>query len=428
MAFQLEPDIVKCILTWIPDFESLTSVVLTSKAIYDVYRAHSALAHRGVANNLLGPALPHALRYIRCNRNCLENRPVREFLAENQLQNSYPLSNDDIRGLAKIASQIQELEDIFSWREKNNQFRTTRLSAAESYRFRRALLRMCLLACLHATTSHRHDNETEDRIREMQRQFFDALPTPELKEIKRLNTFLGRLAQWASNAYSFTKIGGSYLSLLDMFLGAYSGKLSQPAADMYDIPQGLNDFLFLALDDVLLSRNLRKDIAEETILDQAPVDIFECYHCHSKLLRKFLWGPTDWECLRGYVNPDCMRSFLKGRLSGYIREADTFHDVWRKHPYDLLISEVFYHTNTPYEFLLCMECLCRFLSDHLHKWYIVWKRKHALPLQTSDCWYGYNCRTQTTNPSHAATLNHWCEPTCGDPVPSIAKPPFKAEF
>lgn len=291
---------------------------------------------------------------------------------------------------------------------------------------------MCLLTCIHGTIDLRHKNETEETTGigklELRRQFFDTIPTSELKEIRRLNTFLSHLTQWAANAYSITKIGGIYLPLLDTFLNIYRGNLPQFGAEICDIPQGLNEFLFFGLDDVLSSRNACVSMVEETILHQALTNIFECYQCHSKFLRKFLWGPTDWECLRGYVNPACMHSFLKGHLSRNIKEADAFCDVWRKHPYDLLISEVFYHTNTPCDPLLCMKCLCQFLGDNLHKWYIVWKRKHALPLQSTNCWYGYNCHTQTDNPLHAETLNHWCEPTCGDPVLNAAEQPFEAEF
>lgn len=129
MAFQFKADVVECILMWLPDFQSLASAVLVSKAIYHVYRTHSALIHYAVAENLLGPALPHAFRYIRCSRNRLEKRPIRwqEFLRENQMQINYSLSTNDIHSLVKIAAQTQALEEIFSWREKNHQFRTTRL-------------------------------------------------------------------------------------------------------------------------------------------------------------------------------------------------------------------------------------------------------------------------------------------------------------
>jgi hypothetical protein len=72
---------------------------------------------------------------------------------------------------------------------------------------------------------------------------------------------------------------------------------------------------------------------------------------------------------------------------------------------------------------LCEQCLEKFMRDHLHIWYVGQKVKRKLLfLITSlkclftrfslggyaipeNCWYGYNCRTQTHKPAHAGKLN-----------------------
>jgi len=72
---------------------------------------------------------------------------------------------------------------------------------------------------------------------------------------------------------------------------------------------------------------------------------------------------------------------------------------------------------------LCEQCLEKFIRDHLHLWYVGEKIKRKfLPLITvtkylstqcslggyaipENCWYGYNCRTQTHKLAHARKLN-----------------------
>lgn len=73
---------------------------------------------------------------------------------------------------------------------------------------------------------------------------------------------------------------------------------------------------------------------------------------------------------------------------------------------------------------LCTECLTKFLKDNLHLWLLDKKiqgeplivrpktvaSSHGLDCSAgedipADCWYGWNCRTQTHNMEHAKKLN-----------------------
>ncbi|KAJ3996684.1 hypothetical protein F5050DRAFT_1807507 [Lentinula boryana] len=58
---------------------------------------------------------------------------------------------------------------------------------------------------------------------------------------------------------------------------------------------------------------------------------------------------------------------------------------------------------------LCEDCFRSFLFENLWLW---WRhvKSGSEPLK-DNCWYGYNCRTQTHNSTHAQKLNHLCEQT-----------------
>jgi len=112
----LSADTMDHILTSLTDFKSLASVLLASKFVYTVYSTRPTSIKRAVAYNVVGPALPQALRFVRCDRQEMKQLPAAELPGEDELEKNPCLSSDDIRGLVKIAEQAQELEDIFSWR------------------------------------------------------------------------------------------------------------------------------------------------------------------------------------------------------------------------------------------------------------------------------------------------------------------------
>lgn len=109
-------DLVECFLRFLPDFQSLASTILTSKAIYNVFQQHPRSVVRSVAYNLIGPALPQALRFVRCKNAQLYYKPVGELLGEDDIQKNPVLSSEDITSLVGISTSIQELESLFSWR------------------------------------------------------------------------------------------------------------------------------------------------------------------------------------------------------------------------------------------------------------------------------------------------------------------------
>ncbi|KAJ7137506.1 hypothetical protein C8R43DRAFT_1019552 [Mycena crocata] len=60
----------------------------------------------------------------------------------------------------------------------------------------------------------------------------------------------------------------------------------------------------------------------------------------------------------------------------------------------------------------CESCLCRFIEQHTWVWWLEQELKSGWT-PPEDCWYGYNCNTQTHRPLHAQGKNHMCVPTRG---------------
>lgn len=112
-------DLVACVLTSLPDFDCLASAILTSKIVYNVFQQHPLSIVCAVAYNLVGPALPQALRFVRCKNARLYSRPVDELLGDDDIQKNPTLSSQDIRSLVAVSNVVQALENLFSLRYLN---------------------------------------------------------------------------------------------------------------------------------------------------------------------------------------------------------------------------------------------------------------------------------------------------------------------
>ena len=68
---------------------------------------------------------------------------------------------------------------------------------------------------------------------------------------------------------------------------------------------------------------------------------------------------------------------------------------------------------------LCVECVNRVIRFlfYVYRRSLKSAQLPAAFQRRSDCWYGRYCRTQFNpqNPNHAASRNHVCEPTRGQP-------------
>jgi len=71
---------------------------------------------------------------------------------------------------------------------------------------------------------------------------------------------------------------------------------------------------------------------------------------------------------------------------------------------------------TPEEYLdpestICSPCVESLTHQRFTRWWVYYQEKNRIVDNREKCWYGYTCRTQIHNQSHAAKLNHACNVT-----------------
>lgn len=107
----VEDDIVDRILTFSPSFDALQSTILVSKSFRDVFQARPNSIIRTVAYNVVGPALPHLLTFIRA-----KERPSSDEPLPLDVEEISPITNDEIKLLPRYTRVAAGLEAMFSQR------------------------------------------------------------------------------------------------------------------------------------------------------------------------------------------------------------------------------------------------------------------------------------------------------------------------
>ncbi|KAG0706517.1 hypothetical protein DFH29DRAFT_1066851 [Suillus ampliporus] len=429
-----DTDVVSYILTSLPDFRCLEATILTSKSIHNVFQQHPRSIVRSVAYNLVGPALPQALRLVRCSNAQLYSKPVGELLCEDDIHKNSVLSNKEIMSLMAISSSIQELEGVFSRRMKDRRSETSRLSLAESMRFQRAMYRLCLFSAVYGCTANMSAAEANS-VREAQKLrkgFFGRFSTPELREIQKVEVFLRGIIARTDVQTSLVEPQPSYrvdsltsyviYSAPHKVLDVYKGRMTPYFASDWHDNMDLSfckDFMTGPLASVLVDRNepyLLLVGHEQPILDEVIGEHDRCSQCQSDSVQGLdLWGPENWRYL--WRGPTCSAYLTQSLLKGYLHsnkayDQDFRDELWRTPP-EQMIAGLFDCKTSAYdtwneEDWLCRQCLETFMHNHLHVWYLNQKvkRGHLIPV---NCYYGYDCISQDKY-AHAKELNHLCEP------------------
>ncbi|KAF8128486.1 hypothetical protein K438DRAFT_2032714 [Mycena galopus ATCC 62051] len=157
-ALPLDDDIMDHIMAFCPTFGTLHAMLLVSKAFYRVYQTHSKSLTLAVAYNVVGPALPQALRVIRYPYGApdggdrLKDDPeemATECPEGDSLGMIMPEEKEQLQENAKV---ISALEAIYSLTQKDRTSRTSVLTSHESWRFRRAAYRIMFYCNLFSAT------------------------------------------------------------------------------------------------------------------------------------------------------------------------------------------------------------------------------------------------------------------------------------
>ncbi|KAJ7919860.1 hypothetical protein B0H13DRAFT_1708728, partial [Mycena leptocephala] len=195
-ALPLADDVVDRILTFCPTFVALQSMVLVSKAFYNVFQTHSKSITRAVAYNIVGPALPQALRAIRYPlRNPDETLGAMDKDDPDTVATTCPeehsasvITSEEKQRLEDNSEVVDTLEYIYSLTQKDRTSRKSVLAPAESWRFRRAVYRIWLYTNIFSGDRYSFDeiNVGADGTHLIQRQrtaLLNQYPTDELFQL-----------------------------------------------------------------------------------------------------------------------------------------------------------------------------------------------------------------------------------------------------
>ncbi|KAJ7450360.1 hypothetical protein FB451DRAFT_722014 [Mycena latifolia] len=446
-VLDLPTDILDRILQCSPTFKTLYAAIRVSKVWYQVFETHPKSIVHAVTENDVGPALPEAmalLRYSAASKQCgdpdLGDEDADDDEQESSGKSNCEMGRKEYALLRKNAAVVKDLEVAFSMRYRDKLDRTSQLTWAESWRFARAMYRIML----YCAVFRMYDDE--DGVRELENQhdvieaqrfaMLDAFSTEELVELNAALVFLGDIADEATGK------AGNYFDddddddddddvpegVREWFLSA--GPAAILKAHQYKeadvLVERIGYTVWLAGPFMLLSgyfatplhmiwdsrgiaAPVESDVEQNNPLLDAPVirsvPCDRCAHvCSSKL-----WHEHNWDAL--HLEP---RVLLKGKLADNFTEIEYLDAAKPSKNIPKLISDIYTLATEDFKDWkksesLCGGCLTKFLSAHLHLWLFEYKVKDGWDAP-EDCWYGYECRTQTSVTLHALTKNHLCKP------------------
>ncbi|OCH96683.1 hypothetical protein OBBRIDRAFT_17368 [Obba rivulosa] len=433
---ELSDDVIDHILTRIPDFKTYTAAIRASKQFYTVWNRHPKSTLRAVAWNVVGPALPSALRLVRFLSAAVHHGED----ASSALKDEALLVHEDIetghecRLLQHHAQVVQKLEDLFSRRNKDRMSPTSRLSEVESYRFHRAVYRFWLYVAYMKERRNQDDHSDDDNVLLPAQDelldcapLLDSFPSDELYEIDRVYSFLQETAQWILHA-----------GLVDMFHGIGGGTLNEtvliysgpetisvcletrimannnvPLADVLGAP---HRFFERPLGHVLEKRQISAAMLDErrpkAIIDSVIGEDDTCDACGAPE-GTHLWGTTNWNLLKGYFPPRDMCNCLEANLPHNTVETRPLTAAMagpvKNFDYNGMMEEMFglepdENDTWSKDSWYCLSCVKQLFRRRFRKWLFLWKSRTTGEVQ-EDCWYGYHCRTQMWKRAHAAKLN-----------------------
>ncbi|KAJ6585996.1 hypothetical protein B0H19DRAFT_1250739 [Mycena capillaripes] len=233
MSSALPSDIVDQLLAASPNFDALTASIGVSKAWREAHEAHPTSIALAVARNMVGEALPQAVRFLRYpypkkddnewprdvddeddeddseedsedeERDGARGKRKRQTtikLPRRSLSESAQigeLTPEERRKLQENAAIVAQLEALFSSRHKNRRYKTSQLTPLESSRFTRAMYRIMLYCelfyyplMIDDTDAYEKDDPEIVKIYRDRSAMLNEYPTPELLEIRTVVAFL----------------------------------------------------------------------------------------------------------------------------------------------------------------------------------------------------------------------------------------------
>ncbi|CAK5276631.1 unnamed protein product [Mycena citricolor] len=437
-SLPLDDDIVHSLMTFCPDFRTLQSLILVSKAFFAVYESHPRSITRCVAYNVVGPALPQALRVLRFPTSewARQRDANPDELADTCPEDHEPsvITCEEKNLLQDNAEMIARFENIYSFRFKDRNSRTSVLTPEESQRFRRAAYRILLYSEIFTSRGWDVNDILDmeaDEVMDFVKQrtaFFMRFPTDELLEIWSVTEYMRHIYLELGIREESTDVAMMHLLTLGPEAVVQAWDTRNPYGVLCEMD--VDDFsemdeeppLFSGFYDAPLQKiwSVRKVQAPKE--DDSP----------SKWVLDTVNGANDTWGLQLLSSANWGRfpckttSFWPGNLARNISLWNTIDqlDVERQNTsnwFESWILGVFdarptdanseWATWTPDD-SYCKDCIAKFLKGNAWRW-LLNKKIESGWNPPENCWYGYNCRTQTRVSTHAAKLN---EP---DPEPFL---------
>ncbi|OCH87460.1 hypothetical protein OBBRIDRAFT_889761 [Obba rivulosa] len=423
----LSGDVIDRIFINLPDYTTLSTVLRASKQLNEVYIRHPKSIKRAIANNIVGPAWPAAVRAAMARTLDLENIPGEEELRERDIE----LSREGLQ-VQLHAEKVKHLEDLYSWRHKDRTSSTSKLTPEESFRFRRALYRFWL----YVLTMRQYELDFEgSEFAEECVDFLSNFSSDELYELGAVTSFLKETIEWVMRADHVATLPDHHAieECRLMFASepetvAFGFEACILEADVEVASDDLADEFFdRNFNRVLEDRNIDGELREKkigaAILTSVTGAQDKCDRCSAQE-GVSLWGSTNWTLLKGCLNPREMCDLLDALLPRNKIEVSPIIDDMKgkvdEFDYKGMIEEMLEMEPDPLgmwskDQWYCLECVRELFRQRFRKWLLARKLNRGSALQ--DCWYGYNCTTQTKTADHAKRLNHLCEPTRGNAPP-----------
>ncbi|KAF8209525.1 hypothetical protein K438DRAFT_1811206 [Mycena galopus ATCC 62051] len=435
----VDDDIVDRIMTFCPTFSTLRSTILVSKAFYRVFQTRPNSITRAVAYNIVGPALPQALRVLKYPYDkyaALDSNPA-EMAAACPEEHDPVIAAEDEEALSQNSQVIAELEDIYSLMNKDRTSKKSVLTWEESGRFHRAMYRIMLYCGQFSGSGYSEedafleDEDILDNIRKQRTAVLNEYATDELQQLNSVVKFLRTILLSMSTVDNFLDclLSTGPASALEVW---HSRSLEVILDDTIfgifdedeDVPI-LIGYFSIPLENIWAARKITAPKEDEPeskwILDQVNGANDTCSQCGApggvKLYTEANWDRFPVELsnlLKNNLkqNQTVLRPFRLATMKLVDSDAlGPFIDnlfALKTHTTPLFDD---WHKTDSY----CLGCLSRFLEEHLWIWFLEERVKGGWT-PPENCWYGWNCRTQRHKPSHADTKNHLCVPIKGDAV------------
>ncbi|KZV84868.1 hypothetical protein EXIGLDRAFT_776117 [Exidia glandulosa HHB12029] len=449
-------DVLARILALAADYNTLHAAALSCKNIYGAYAAYPTGIPKSVAFNLIpGAALAPALRAIRVG-NELESISLTSDKAEDIMDKhdearvfDTPLTLAECAALQSRTLVASRIEALYSRRFKDRTSESSsRLLAGESEVFQKALHRIWLFTHVIRHCYVDYCDEVAD-FEWREDLFYANLSSQDLWEIETIRRWLYVECEDLEAVVEPDCVPIIVQVGPEGFIKIFNEEPYELDEAIGDVDQPIE---FEWEEDILAVLEARKiDLPEDESAPKGLNPILQvvfgkddmCASCSSKtglaLLNQTNWEYTRW--LRSlyqfqYLPPNLVHNNHERRaLETYFRyplqdvsiptpTANTGSPISTlrvlRELFDLpnvvtsprlqahMLADGF-SSITPHDWL-CPSCLIDFITRRLWIWW--WNEKArgrvlGEPLR-EDCWYGYECRTQTHNSSHAQRLNHLC--------------------